>query len=191
MPFHYLSHKDWPEVIKHFSYSTQLSTKFILLINVKMTIVGILTFISMINTATERLKTRNFYICRYFSFYEQLKFHAQLSWAWKSFVTSGPGLFILQVTKEKQYSWFTIPAIGNSEHETVLTVPGKVSKLHVLSRKGHWRFRPYTPIFLIPRTLLLSFWCGTCSISPIGEYNGKRQLAKYFKISYALERYGG
>ena len=38
-------------VIKLFSCSTQLSTKFILLINVKMpTIVGILTFISMINT---------------------------------------------------------------------------------------------------------------------------------------------
>ena len=36
-------------VIKLFSCSTQLSTKFILLINVKMpTIVGILTFISMI-----------------------------------------------------------------------------------------------------------------------------------------------
>ena len=41
-----------PEVIKRFSYSTQLSTKFILLINVKMpTIVGILTFMSMINTS--------------------------------------------------------------------------------------------------------------------------------------------
>ena len=35
-----------PEVIKPFSYSTQLSTKFILHINVKMpTIVGILTFV--------------------------------------------------------------------------------------------------------------------------------------------------
>ena len=34
----------------------KLSTKFILLINVKMpTIVGILTFISMINTTSERL----------------------------------------------------------------------------------------------------------------------------------------
>ena len=61
------------EVIKLFSYSTQLSTKFILLINVKMpTIVGILTFISMINTTPERLKARNFFICRHFSFYEQL-----------------------------------------------------------------------------------------------------------------------
>ena len=60
--------------------STQLSTKFILLINVKMpTIVGILTFISMINTTFERLKAINFFICLYFSFYEQLKFRAQLS----------------------------------------------------------------------------------------------------------------
>ena len=67
------------EVLKLSSCSTQLSTKFILLINVKMpTIVSILTFISMINTS-ERLKARNFFICRYFSFYEQLKFHAQLS----------------------------------------------------------------------------------------------------------------
>ena len=72
-----------PEVIKLFSCSTQLSTKFILLINVKMsTIVGILTFISMINTTSERLKgvkARNFFICRYSSFNEQLKFRAQLS----------------------------------------------------------------------------------------------------------------
>ena len=43
------------------------------------TIVGILTFISMINTTSERLKAINFFICRYFSHYEQLKFRAQLS----------------------------------------------------------------------------------------------------------------
>ena len=68
------------KVIKFSTYSTQLSTKFILLLNVKMpTIVGILTFISMINTTYERLKARNFFICRYFSVYEQLKFRAQLS----------------------------------------------------------------------------------------------------------------
>ena len=67
---------------KTFPCSTQLSTKFILLINVKMpTIVGILTFISMIDTTSERLKgkARNFFICRFLSFYEQLKFRAQLS----------------------------------------------------------------------------------------------------------------
>ena len=47
-------------VIKLFPCSTQLSTKFILLISVKMpTMVGILTFISKINTTSERLKARN------------------------------------------------------------------------------------------------------------------------------------
>ena len=69
--------KPGPEVIKLFSCSTQLSTIFIPLINVKMpTIVGILTFISRINTTSERPKARNFFICRYFSVYEQLKFRA-------------------------------------------------------------------------------------------------------------------
>ena len=48
------------------------------LINVKMpTIVGILTFMSRINTTYERLKAKNFFICQYFSFYEQLKFFVQ------------------------------------------------------------------------------------------------------------------
>ena len=47
-----------PVVIK-----LKLSTKFILLINVKMpTTVGIFTFISMINTTSERLKASNFFI---------------------------------------------------------------------------------------------------------------------------------
>ena len=66
-----------PEVIKLFPCSTQLSTKFIMLINVKMP-----TF--------ERLKARNFFIYRYFSVYEQLKFRAKLSWAWKQFYNLGP-----------------------------------------------------------------------------------------------------
>ena len=69
-----------PEVIKLFSCSTQLSTKFIMLINVKMpTIVGILTFISMLNATSESLKARKVGIFLLFSFYEQLKFHTQLS----------------------------------------------------------------------------------------------------------------
>ena len=69
-----------PQGYKKNSYSTRLSTKFNLLINVKMpTIVDILTFISMINTTSERLKARDFFICRYLGFYEQLKFRAQLS----------------------------------------------------------------------------------------------------------------
>ena len=58
-----------PEIMQLFLRSTQLSTKFILLINVTMpTIVGILTFIILINTRSERLKARNFFICQYFSF---------------------------------------------------------------------------------------------------------------------------
>ena len=67
----------WPQGYKTFS---MLSTRFILLINVKMpTIVGILTFISMINITSERSKAGNFFIRRYFSLYEQLKFRAQFS----------------------------------------------------------------------------------------------------------------
>ena len=78
------------KVIKLFPCPTQLSAKFIMLISVKMpTIVDILTFISMTNTSSERLKARNFFICRYFSFCEQLKFRAQLSWAWKRFYNLG------------------------------------------------------------------------------------------------------
>ena len=54
--------------------------KFIMLINVKMPIiVGILTFISMINTTSESFKARTIFSFQHFSFYEQLKFHAQLS----------------------------------------------------------------------------------------------------------------
>ena len=46
-----------PKVIKLFSCSTQLSMKFIMFINVKMPrIVGILTFINLINITPEMLK---------------------------------------------------------------------------------------------------------------------------------------
>ena len=78
------------KVIKLFSCSTQLRIKFILLINVKMpTIVDILTFINRINTPSESLKGRKSFVFGYFSFYQQLKFHAQLSWAWKKFYNLG------------------------------------------------------------------------------------------------------
>ena len=43
------------------------------------TIVGILTFISMINLTFERLKARTNFICWYLIFYEQLEFRSQLS----------------------------------------------------------------------------------------------------------------
>ena len=55
--------KSGQKVIKLLSCSTQLSTKFILLINVKMpTYVGILTFISRINTPTWSLTARKLII---------------------------------------------------------------------------------------------------------------------------------
>ena len=57
--------------------------------------------------------------------------------------------------------------------------------------KDHRRFGLYTPIFLIPRTLLLGIKCGACSISATGESNGKSQLANYLQNSYAFESYGG
>ena len=58
------------KVIKLFPCSTQLSTKFIMLIKVK--IVGIFTFIRVINTTSERHKARNVFSFQHFSFYEQL-----------------------------------------------------------------------------------------------------------------------
>ena len=45
----------------------------------------------MINTAYERLEAKNIFICRYFSFNELLKYHAQLSMK-KSFINLGPDL---------------------------------------------------------------------------------------------------
>ena len=59
-----LNYERWPEVIKLFFM---------------LNFVGILTFISMINTTSDRLEARNFFIYRHFSFYEQLKFRDQLS----------------------------------------------------------------------------------------------------------------
>ena len=64
-------------VIKQFH--AQLKMKFILLINVEMTTMfGILTFLRMINVTFEGLKARKDFIFQQFSFYMQLKYHAQL-----------------------------------------------------------------------------------------------------------------
>ena len=80
-----------PEVIKLFLCSTQLSMKFFLLINVKMpTIVGILTFMHRKNSILGLSEPEKCWISWYFHTYEQLKFYAQLSWAWKKFYNLGP-----------------------------------------------------------------------------------------------------
>ena len=67
--------KTWPRGYKTFSCSTQLSIKFIMLMNVKMsTTVGIITFISMMTTSYENLKASEVSFFQHFSFYEQLTF---------------------------------------------------------------------------------------------------------------------
>ena len=70
----------WPQGYKTFFMLNLAEHEMYPANNVKMpTSVGILTFISILNTTSERLKARNIFICRYFSFYEQLKFRDQLS----------------------------------------------------------------------------------------------------------------
>ena len=72
----------WPQGFKTFSVLNSAEHEIIMLINVKMpTIVGILTFISLINTPLESFKVRKIFIFHHFTFNEQLKFHAQLSCA--------------------------------------------------------------------------------------------------------------
>ena len=60
-----------PKFLESFSCSSQLSMKLTRLINVKMPIVvGILSFISMINTTSESLTARKVFIFQHFRFYE-------------------------------------------------------------------------------------------------------------------------
>ena len=67
--------------------------KFFLLINVKMpTIVGILTFTSRKNSILSLSEQKMSQISWFFYIYEHLKFHAQLSWAWKKFYNLGARL---------------------------------------------------------------------------------------------------
>ena len=76
----FLGVRSGSKVIKLFSCSTQLSLKFILLINVKMsTLVGILTFMSRINDWLWGFKPENFTEFGCFDITEQYKFHARLS----------------------------------------------------------------------------------------------------------------
>ena len=68
-----------PRSYKKKSFSTQLSMKFFLLINVEMpTVVGILTFMSRKNSIIGLSEPRKAEFL-YFRTHEYLKFHAQLS----------------------------------------------------------------------------------------------------------------
>ena len=63
------------------------------------TTVGILTFIGMIITTSERPKQETSSVVGIVAFVNWLKFRAQLSWAWKKFITSGPDYYV------KRMSW--------------------------------------------------------------------------------------
>ena len=81
----------WPSYVSEVIKKIMLNSpehEIIMLISVKMpTIVGILTLISMINTKSETLKACKICIFHHFTFYQQLKFHAQVSWAWKKLIS--------------------------------------------------------------------------------------------------------
>ena len=68
-----------------------MSTKLILLINVKMpTLVGILTFISMVNTTSERLKQET----SLFGGILVVEISCSVELSMTKFITSGPALNI-------------------------------------------------------------------------------------------------
>ena len=74
-------HVTRPEVIKHFPCSTQLSMKFILLINLKLPTISN-SFLHEILSAN---KYENANYCWHFHINMQRKFNAPLSWVWKKF----------------------------------------------------------------------------------------------------------
>ena len=92
------------------SCSTQLSMKFILLINIKMP-TGILIFISRINIMLSSVEKENDKIFDILNFLLQDKFHSQLSCVWKKcFITSGPSwhgkpINLPQTVCSFSYSW--------------------------------------------------------------------------------------
>ena len=84
--------KNWLRGYKTFLCSAQLSLKLIVLITIKMpTVVGILTFMSMIIATSERLKAIRVLFSSIFDFMSIGNF--MLSWVEheKRFITSGPG----------------------------------------------------------------------------------------------------
>ena len=80
----------WSRDYKTFLMLNSTEHKFIMLINVKVP-----TIISMINIISDNLNARKSFL-QHFRFYEQLKFHAQLSWAWKQFYNLGTWSRLIQ-----------------------------------------------------------------------------------------------
>ena len=82
-----------PEVIKKI-FCPQLSIKFIMLINVKIpTIDDILTFISMINTTSKRLKAKNVFLFMLWA----VEISCSVELSMKKVITSEPGLEVIKL----------------------------------------------------------------------------------------------
>ena len=86
-------------------FHAQLSMKFFLLINRKMpTIVGIFIFISREISCSAMFSKKEFGIVSNLRFINMKKCHAQLSWAWKSFITSGPDFQMNSISYKNAYA---------------------------------------------------------------------------------------
>ena len=106
-----LGRRPGPEVIKLFSYSTQLSMNFFLLINIKMpSIVGILIFISRINFMLSSVVQEESFNGWYLIFSRQKKFHSQLSWAWKFFYNLRAWTPVFKIWMRALIdTWYSVP----------------------------------------------------------------------------------
>ena len=86
----YVVPRPGPEVRKLFSCSTQLSMKFVLFINLKILTKVLNFFHAQLSWASSaELSMKKVLFFWYFYLYDQVKFHAELSWAWKKFYNFG------------------------------------------------------------------------------------------------------
>ena len=84
--------KTGPRGYRTFFMLTQLSMKFVPLINLKVLTI---TISVLLNTAEHEIFSANKYenssYCWHSHIYKQRKIHAKLTWAWKTFIISGQG----------------------------------------------------------------------------------------------------
>ena len=125
-----------PEVIKRFSYSAQVSMKFVLLLNLKLlTIVNsfLLNIDKHENVFANKYKSANY--CWNFHIYLQRKFHAQLSWSWTKFYNLG--------------AW--IHLIGFPPYFTSSCGNGTKAIIQTRKSVNKWRIRMFRPTDMDPR----------------------------------------
>ena len=99
--------------------------------------IGILTFLSRKNCILGLSEPKKSQISWYFYTYEHLKFHAQLSWAWKKFYNLGPDCSKEQ-SDQGLHSWprHFSPSVEGSR---VATVKGKYLENEIFSSSGKVR----------------------------------------------------